>query len=149
MDNITIRKMRQDDIEQCINIEKSHNIKILSREILENDLKKDSNYYLVATLNNTLIGYIGLSYVLDTADIISIVVKKDYTKKGIASLLLSEIISFCYKKEIKDIFLEVRKSNTPAQALYNKFGFFKISERKKYYNNIEDAYIYTKILNNK
>ena len=93
MDNITIRKMRQDDIEQCINIEKSHNIKILSREILENDLKKDSNYYLVATLNNTLIGYIGLSYVLDTADIISIVVKKDYTKKGIASLLLSEIIS--------------------------------------------------------
>ena len=149
MDNITIRKMRQDDIEQCINIEKSHNIKILSKEILENDLKKDSNYYLVATLNNTLIGYIGLSYVLDTADIISIVVKKDYTKKGIASLLLSEIISFCYKKEIKDIFLEVRKSNTPAQALYNKFGFFKISERKKYYNNIEDAYIYTKILNNK
>lgn len=149
MDNITIRKMRQDDIEQCINIEKSHNIKILSGEILENDLKKDSNYYLVATLNNTLIGYIGLSYVLDTADIISIVVKKDYTKKGIASLLLSEIISFCYKKEIKDIFLEVRKSNTPAQALYNKFGFFKISERKKYYNNIEDAYIYTKILNNK
>ena len=149
MDNITIRKMRQDDIEQCINIEKSHNIKILSREILENDLKKDSNYYLVATLNNTLIGYIGLSYVLDTADIISIVVKKDYTKKGIASLLLSEIISFCYKKEIKNIFLEVRKSNTPAQTLYNKFGFFKISERKKYYNNIEDAYIYTKILNNK
>lgn len=144
MDNITIRKMRQDDIEQCINIEKSHNIKILSREILENDLKKDSNYYLVATLNNTLIGYIGLSYVLDTADIISIVVKKDYTKKGIASLLLSEIISFCYKKEIKDIFLEVRKSNTPAQALYNKFGFFKISERKKYYNNIEDAYIFEK-----
>ena len=149
MDNITIRKMRQDDIEQCINIEKSHNIKILSRKILENDLKKDSNYYLVATLNNTLVGYIGLSYVLDTADIISIVVKKDYTKNGIASLLLSEIISFCYKKEIKDIFLEVRKSNTPAQALYNKFGFFKISERKKYYNNIEDAYIYTKILNNK
>lgn len=144
MDNITIRKMRQDDIEQCINIEKSHNIKILSREILENDLKKDSNYYLVATLNNTLIGYIGLSYVLDTADIISIVVKKDYTKKGIASLLLREIISFCYKKEIKDIFLEVRKSNTPAQALYNKFGFFKISERKKYYNNIEDAYIFEK-----
>ncbi len=144
MDNITIRKMRQDDIEQCINIEKSHNIKILSREILENDLKKDSNYYLVATLNNTLIGYIGLSYVLDTADIISIVVKKDYTKKGIASLLLSEIISFCYKKEIKNIFLEVRKSNTPAQTLYNKFGFFKISERKKYYNNIEDAYIFEK-----
>lgn len=144
MDNITIRKMRQDDIEQCINIEKSHNIKILSKEILENDLKKDSNYYLVATLNNTLVGYIGLSYVLDTADIISIVVKKDYTKNGIASLLLREIISFCYKKEIKNIFLEVRKSNTPAQALYNKFGFFKISERKKYYNNIEDAYIFEK-----
>lgn len=149
MDNITIRKMKQEDIEQCINIEKSHNIKILSREILENDLKKDSNYYLVATLNNTLVGYIGLSYVLDTADIISVVVKKDYTKKGIASLLLNEIISFCYKKEIKNIFLEVRKSNTPAQALYNKFGFLKISERKKYYNNMEDAYIYTKILKNK
>lgn len=146
MNNIIIRKMQKKDIEKCIDIEKTHNVKILSKEIIENDLSQDSKYYLVAILNDTIVGYIGMSYVLDTADIISIVVKKDCTNKGIASLLLNKIIEFCYKKKIKNIFLEVRKSNIIAQSLYNKFGFVKISERKKYYDNIEDAYIFNKII---
>lgn len=146
MDNIIIRKMQEADIEKCIDIEKSHNIKILSKEILKDELKLDSKYYLVALLDNDIVGYIGISYVLDTADIISIAVKKEFTRKGIASLLLNEIIKFCNEKNISRIFLEVRKSNTKAQSLYKKFGFTKISERKKYYNNIEDAYIFNKIL---
>ena len=42
--------------------------------------------------------------------------------------------------------LEVRKSNISAQKLYEKNGFKKISVRKNYYDNIEDAFIYLKAL---
>ena len=64
---------------------------------------------------------------------------------GIASLLISNLIQFCTENNITKILLEVRELNTPAQKLYEKFGFKKISIRKKYYNN-EDAYIYEKVI---
>lgn len=146
MDNIQIEKMKPSNIEKVLLLEQSHNIHILNANILENDLKQENNYYLVAKLDNVIVGYIGISYVLDTADIISIVVDKEYTKKGIASLLLNNIFNFCKSNNINTILLEVRKSNIAAQKLYEKHGFKKISERKNYYDNIEDAYIYKKEL---
>jgi ribosomal-protein-alanine N-acetyltransferase len=146
MDNIEIFKMSFEDIDDALALESTHNIKILSKNILKSDLETESNYYLVAKYNNKIIGYIGISYILDSADIISIVVDKNYTKRGIASLLLEKIYLFCKEKNVKRILLEVRKSNIAAQNLYLKNGFVKISERKKYYDNIEDAYIYQKEL---
>ncbi|MBO5476729.1 MAG: ribosomal protein S18-alanine N-acetyltransferase [Clostridia bacterium] len=144
MDNIQIIQMNNNDIDEAISLEESHNIHILSKSILENDLKEKNNYYLVAKSNNMILGYIGISYVLDTADIISIVVSHDYTRKGIASLLLNSIYEFCKENNISRIMLEVRETNTVAQNLYLKHGFTKISERKKYYEGKENAYIMEK-----
>lgn len=146
MDNITILKMSYDDIDDVINLEKTHGITILNSTLLYNDLKQDNNYYIIAKMYDKIVGYMGISYVLDSADIISIVVDKKYTNMGIASTLLNHIYDFCKSNGISKILLEVRKSNIPAQNLYLKHGFTKISERKKYYDNIEDAYIYEKEL---
>lgn len=146
MDNITILKMTNDDIDNVLNLEKTHGIKILNSALLTNDLKQNNNYYVIAKLEDKIVGYIGISYVLDSADIISVVVDKKYANRGIASLLLNHIYDFCKENGISKILLEVRKSNTIAQNLYLKHGFTKISERKKYYDNIEDAYIYEKEL---
>lgn len=146
MDKVKIEKMSVCDIEPVLYLEKTHNIKILNENMLNEDLKQNNTYYVVAKLDNTIVGYLGISYVLDTADIISIVIDKNYTKKGIASLLLNHIFKFCKTNNIVKMFLEVRQSNIAAQNLYLKHGFNKISERKKYYDNIEDAYIYEKQL---
>lgn len=146
MDNIQIKKMSCDDIDSALYLEKTHNIKILNENLLRKDLEQSNTYYIVAKLDNAIVGYIGISYVLDSADIISVVVDKNYTKKGIASILLNNIFEFCKSNNIVKIFLEVRKSNIAAQNLYLKYGFNKISERKKYYDNVEDAYIYEKEL---
>lgn len=144
MDNIQIIKMNVNDIDAVISLEKSHNIHILNKNILGNDLKEKNNYYLIAKNNNETLGYVGISYVLDTADIISIVVSKNYTRKGIASLLLNSIYEFCKENNISRIMLEVRESNIVAQSLYLKHGFTKISERKNYYDGKENAYIMEK-----
>ena len=117
MDNIQIIQMNVSDIDEVINLEKTHNIHILTKNILESDLKKKNNYYLIAKSNNMTLGYVGISYILDTADIISIVVSKDYTRKGIASLLLNSIYEFCKENNISRIMLEVRESNIVAQNL--------------------------------
>ena len=147
MDNIIISKMQDEDIEEALLTEQSHNIHILSKNILKEDIKNKNYNYLVAKSNDgKIIGYIGISYVLDSADIISIVVHKDYTKKGIATLLLQEIFTFARENNIQKIMLEVRSSNLPAQKLYEKLGFKQITIRKNYYDNTEDALIYEKEL---
>ena len=147
MDNIIISKMQDEDIEEALLTEQSHNIHILSKNILKEDIKNKNYNYLVAKNNDgKIIGYIGISYVLDSADIISIVVHKDYTKKGIATLLLQEIFAFAKENNIQKIMLEVRRSNLPAQKLYEKHGFKQIAIRNNYYDNTEDALIYEKEL---
>lgn len=147
MDNILISKMQDEDIDEALLAEQSHNIHILSKNILKEDIKNKNYYYLVAKNNQKkIVGYIGISYVLDEADIISIVVHKDYTKNGIATLLLQEIFKFAKDNNIQKLMLEVRNSNIPAQKLYEKHGFKQITIRKKYYDNSEDALIYEKEL---
>ena len=147
MDNILISKMQDEDIEEALLTEQSHNIHILSKNILKEDIKNKNYNYLVAKNNDgKIIGYIGISYVLDSADIISIVVHKDYTQKGIATLLLQEIFAFAKENNIQKIMLEVRRSNLPAQKLYEKHGFKQIAIRNNYYDNTEDALIYEKEL---
>ena len=147
MDNILISKMQDEDIDEALLAEQSHNIHILSKNILKEDIKNKNYYYLVAKNNQKkIVGYIGISYVLDEADIISIVVHKDYTKNGIATLLLQEIFKFAKDNNIQKLMLEVRNSNIAAQKLYEKHGFKQITIRKNYYDNSEDALIYEKEL---
>lgn len=144
MDNIQIEKMSISDINEILSIEESQNVHILSKTILEKDLNEANNHYFLAKKDETILGYIGISYIFDTADIISIVVSKDYSRKGIASFLLNYIFEFCKENNVSKIMLEVRESNLPAQKLYLKHGFEKISERKNYYEGKENAYIMEK-----
>lgn len=141
MNNIKISNMTKNDIQDVLRLENSHNIKILSKDLLKKDIENDNTYYITAKLDNKIVGYAGISYVLDSADLISIVVDKEKTNMKIATNMLENIISFCKENNIKEILLEVRISNTAAINLYLKFGFEIISTRKKYYDNIEDAYI--------
>jgi len=142
--NITITKMDISDILEVKELENSQNINILSVEAMKKDLKNINYIYFVAKQNNEIIGYIAISKVLDIVDILSIVVKQNYKREGIATTLLEYIFNL---DNVSKIMLEVRKSNIVAQSLYEKLGFKKIHIRKNYYlDNHEDAYIYEKII---
>ena len=93
-----------------------------------------------------LIGVITLSVTQFDADIEGIVVHKEFRKKGYAENLLHYAENHLRQNKIQKIFLEVRKSNTPAKNLYLKNGYKEISIRKKYYSDGEDALILAKEL---
>lgn len=103
--------------------------------IFKSELESDSSHYLVVKDNSKIIGFAGIKVILPDADIMNIVVKKDFRNQGIGSLLLKELINLSKSLNIKNLFLEVNEKNTPAISLYNKFGFKKISIRKNYYKN--------------
>lgn len=104
------------------------------------DLKK-SGCEIIASENSFIIYRV----TLDEAEIITIGVKKDKRNQGLASSLINLMIKDLQEKKVKNIFLEVSNNNIQALKLYEKFGFQKISIRKKYYGEL-DAIVMKKII---
>ncbi len=108
-----------------------------------NDLEKiyQDKYtkILVYEIESEIVGFLMYIELENTIDIVDIIVKEEHRNKKIASCLLDNLITEL-KEKIKWITLEVRKSNTPAINLYQKFDFSIINTRKNYYEN-EDAYL--------
>ena len=145
LNNLSICKLEEIHIADILLIEKKQNIKISTETILKNAIKSSTNKYYVAYLEDNIVGYFGIDILPDFIDILTIVVKEEFKRKHIASFFLEEIFEIAKENNIQKILLEVRKSNIPAQKLYNKFGFKQISIRKNYYNNPnEDAIILIK-----
>ncbi|HEL2279241.1 TPA: ribosomal protein S18-alanine N-acetyltransferase [Streptococcus suis] len=97
---------------------------------------QDEEYYL-AYEGQELVGFLAVQTVLDEMEILQIAVRADFQRLGIASQLMAAVMDWD-----GDIFLEVRESNSAAQALYTRQHFTKIGKRKDYYRNpVEDAVI--------
>ncbi len=89
-----------------------------------------------------LAGMAGIWMMVDEAHIVTIGVRKSHRNRGLGEWLLISIIDMAIELGAKVITLEVRVSNVTAQKLYEKYGFFIVGTRKKYYSdNGEDAYI--------
>ena len=102
-------------------------------------------YFAIGAFDNDkLIAFIGFSISVDTADIETVCTDKEYRKQGLGTELILKAEKFLKEKNVNKIFLEVRVSNTPAINLYIKNGFNKISIRKKYYPDGEDAIVMVK-----
>ena len=144
---IKIYNMSVEDIDKAKKLEDEQCIDLLSKTSMLSDLNDQNFSYFVIKLNDDIIGYIATSHVIDTMDILSIVVSKSHQQKGIATKLLYYIFDFAKNLNINKILLEVRISNTKAISLYEKCGFKKISHRKNYYQSTtEDAIIMEKTL---
>ena len=110
---------------------------------LLNDFNNPNSTYIVAKLDDEIVGFAGFLKICDEADIMNIVTKIDKRHLGIGSKLLSSLINIAKEQNLKTITLEVNVNNQIAINLYNKFNFKKTGLRKKYYNNTDDAIIMT------
>ena len=110
--------------------------------ILKKEIENPGTFYIVCKQGSEVIGFAGISIILDTAELNNIVVKKSNRGHGISSILLEELIKIAKKKGCKKINLEVAATNTIAISLYKKFGFEQVGLRPKYYNGV-DALLYS------
>lgn len=112
-----------------------------NNNILETELKNPFSKYIVAKIENEIVGFAGVIDTVDQLEITNIVVKKIFRGKGIGNKLLIELIKIAKNRNKKEIILEVNDQNLVAIKLYEKNGFKNIGIRKKYYNNTHDANI--------
>lgn len=143
---IEISKMSLNDFKEIENNLFSDFDDFWNSETLENELKNENSYYIVAKLNNEIVGFAGLKIVLDEADIMNIVTKKIYRNLGVGSTLFNSIIDYSKNNGVTKLTLEVSEKNLSAIHLYTKFGFKKIADRTNYYHNGDNAIIMQLVL---
>ncbi len=109
------------------------------------DALKGGTKFFIAQRGNEILGYIGISTVLDEGYITNIAVTESQRKKGIGTALLQRVFSLCCDLKLSFVSLEVRESNQNAIKLYTSLGFKQEGRRKSFYSApTEDALILTK-----
>ena len=82
----------------------------------------------------------GSRFEITDIHITNIAVAPAWQGKGVGSLLLQLLTAVAKEEKVSSITLEVRISNSKAQALYNKLGFKAIRIKRNYYHGDgEDA----------
>ncbi len=135
---IIISHMTLDDLNEISNILESEFDDFWNYNILKDELNSQNSTYLVAKLDNDIIGFAGFKAVFSSAELMNIVVRKTFRCNGIATLLMEELLKDLKNKKIATLYLEVAKNNTTAINLYKKFGFLESGVRKGYYQT-DDA----------
>jgi ribosomal-protein-alanine N-acetyltransferase len=80
--------------------------------------------------------------VLDELHVNNLAVLPDFRRRGVASALLTYVLEEGMRMGALRATLEVRRSNTAALMLYERFGFTVAGIRRDYYTNPqEDALI--------
>lgn len=134
MTDFAITGVTPERIDSILEIEKLCFSPPWSRNALENQMNAENCVFLAAVDGSEVLGYIGLMTVLDEGYISNVAVAPPYRRQGIADALISALAERM-KSALAFMTLEVRESNTPAIALYEKHGFISVGIRKNYYEN--------------
>jgi ribosomal-protein-alanine N-acetyltransferase len=120
--------------------------------MLADELAGLGRWYVVAELagpeamrygagRRPVIGYAGLWFDGDVAQVMTIGVDPDHQRLGVGRELLRALVDRSRQLGASAVLLEVRVDNEPALALYRRFGFEQIGVRKRYYQpEDKDAY---------
>ena len=86
------------------------------------------------------LGMLVLRVTHEQADIITVAVRGDYRRRGVARMLLTRAIGEAVALGATQLFLDVEDSNSAALRLYQQFGFTQINRRKHYYRQKDGSY---------
>lgn len=141
-----LRRYNENDIESIIDLENKTINTSLGYDMLKNNLENEMNHYYVYELSDNIVGYISIVFDGYIAEILNFCVEPAYQNNKIGTKILEEIFVIYENKKCESLILEVRQSNERAIHLYTKLGFEKISVRKNYYTNGENALVLQKML---
>ena len=142
---MTFTEMKQAHVAQVAELEKLCFADPWSEKSIASELGNIWSYWVVALDGERVVGYIGSQSSADETDVMNVAVHPDYRRRGIAESLIEVLIRELKNRGSHALMLEVRDSNEPAIALYEKLGFQQVGLRKNYYHKPkEDALILRK-----
>ena len=140
-----LARMREDDLDQVVAIENAIYSHPWTRGNFADSLRAGYECH-TWRLEGELVGYFILMAAAGEAHLLNLSVSAPHQRSGHGKALLSEAVEVARALHARNLFLEVRPSNSAAQALYTRFGFRTIAVRRGYYPahaGREDALVLT------
>ncbi len=109
------------------------------REWQESAARGDFFGLVLENETGCLLGYACVYALYESAELLRIAVVNEERGKGYGGRLLDELFKELSARGVEQTFLEVRAGNLPARRLYESRGFSLVRERKKYYQDGENA----------
>ncbi|MBI3989802.1 MAG: ribosomal protein S18-alanine N-acetyltransferase [candidate division NC10 bacterium] len=149
---MTIDRMQPEDLDDVMAIEARSFSTPWTEEMFKSELwGKTLSENLVARAvsvpgaRTQVVGYTCLWIVGEELHINNIAIHPRYRRQGVAKSLLSFAFDLAKRRGARKALLEVRVSNTTAQALYQRLGFRVVGRRHQYYTSpVEDALVMAK-----
>jgi ribosomal-protein-alanine N-acetyltransferase len=133
-----------DEIDAVLAVEEASFSNPWTREmyLAEFDNPGLSFLYVARDDSRRIVGYCAFWRVQDEIHINNLAVAPEQRRSGVATALLSRVLQEGRKLGADRAMLEVRRSNTVALRVYERFGFVVTGVRPAYYSNpVEDALI--------
>lgn len=139
---IVYRKMRAEDVPFISRLEEETFSMPWSADSFLQMIEREDTAYFVAEENGRLLGGCGLLLIAGEGNITNVVVSPGARRRGVATGLLTYLISEGDRAGLTAYTLEVRVSNAAAIGLYEKLGFVSEGIRPNFYEKpTEDAMI--------
>lgn len=118
-----------------------------SERSIASELQNEYSLWLVEEREGVAVAYVGSQSCPPEADVMNVAVAPEFRRQGIGEGLMVALMDALRDKGMESLTLEVRASNSPAIALYDRLGFTEVGRRPNYYTDPrEDALIMRKEL---
>ena len=132
--NITVTPFEREDIPALAEIEREEFSIPFKEKDFEDLYNSSYSYVLVARQGEAVVGYVSFNIIIDECSIINFATKNEFKRQGVGKKLMDTLISHCKGCGVRKVFLEVRVSNAPAIALYEKYGFEGVGISKNHFS---------------
>lgn len=105
-----------------------------SEGLLWTELSAGNDYRAVFE-GERILGYAGTALGDNEMWLNNIAVDETARRRGIARMLMDDLVARAKAHGAKALYLEVAVDNVPAQRLYDRYGFYGIGVRKNYYQH--------------
>nr|WP_157209526.1 ribosomal protein S18-alanine N-acetyltransferase [Methanotorris igneus] len=142
---IRIRKFKLEDLDRIEEIEKQSFKKTYPRFLLTHLYTNFPDGFIIAEINNKIVGYAIGTIEWGNGHIVSIAVDREFRNRGIGTALIEHLERYFFERcNVKYIVLEVRVSNKTARMFYYKRGYVDKRFLPNYYDDGEDAILMIK-----
>lgn len=142
LETLTVRDARPADLDAIAELERISFPIPWKREFFASEIGVAHRFNRVARApDGALGGYVFCAFAGGEIHVNKIAVDPGLRRRGVARILMQEVLDLAGRISAEEIYLEVRPSNSAARKFYVSLDFREVGRRPQYYADGEDALV--------